>query len=223
MADEIDLNSLVSEDKTDEDNVFTLPDSSFDLSLRISNFSSVKDFETFIKGVERLVRYSGEYKLWVKYITDHLGHSHCALTNESINECPIQVHHHPINLYTVVKGVVNDYLSRERPFASFDIATKVIELHFQNKIGYVVLLSDLHSKYHSGFLNIPIELVHGDYKYILQKYSVEENEYDKICRLCNVHAQDLKQLWSKNDYPGIKEYEEDKKLEEKEPLKELTA
>ena len=233
MDDELNLNVLVStEDKeivtkvsevSNETSVFSLPESGFDLSLRITTFASEKDFDSFIKNVERLVRYSQEYKLWVKYITDHLGQSHCALTNESINECPIEIHHHPINLYSVVKSIINDRLSREMPFSSFDIATKVIELHFQNKIGYVVLLSDLHKKYHSGFLNVPIELVNGDYKYIMQHYSIDENEYDKICCLCNVHIEDMKQVWGRNDYPGVKEHQKEKELPAEPIKKELIA
>jgi len=212
----------IPDEKKDIENVFALPESQFDLSLRITSFPSVKEFDFFVKGVEKLVRYSQEYKLWVRYITDHLGQSKCALTNESINECPVEIHHHPINLYTIVKSVINDTLSKSIPFSSFDIATKVIELHFQNKVGYVVLISDLHSKYHSGFLNIPIEFINGDYKYVLQHYSIEENDYDKICRLCNVHVSDVKQVWGKNNYPGIEEYGEKIDLLPESEHKELT-
>jgi hypothetical protein len=228
MTDEngdLDLLKLASEDttKTNEDNVFSLPDSHFNLPLRISSFNSAKDFENFVKGVERVVRYSQEYKLWVKYISEHLGHSECALTKESINECSLEIHHHPITLYTVVKSVLNDMMSKKQEFSTFDVSTKVIELHFQNKVGYIVLLSDLHKKYHSGFLNLPVELVHGDYKHILQTYSIEENEYDKICRLCGFHLEDMKQTWNKDNYPGIEDEVHRRQLEESSDKKELIA
>jgi hypothetical protein len=203
---DLDLTSLANEESSisNDDNVFSLPNSQFDLPLRITSFPSEKDYENFVKNVERVVRFSQEYKLWAKYITEHLGQSKCALTNETINECCLEIHHHPITLYSVVKSVLNDVMSKNQEFSTFDVATKIIELHFQNKIGYIVLLSDLHKKYHNGFLNLPIELVHGDYKYILQNYSIEENEYDRICRLCNIHLTDIKQVWKKDDYPGIK-------------------
>ena len=218
MTEDLDLLSL-SESETSESNddaVFSLPDSHFDLPLRIKSFNSAKDFENFVKSVERVVRYSQKYKLWVKYITDHLGHSECALSKESINECSLEIHHHPITLYTVVKTLLNHMMSRNEEFSTFDVATKAIEWHFENKIGYVVLLSDLHKKYHSGFLNLPIELVNGDFKYILQNYSIEENEYDKICRLCSVNAEDMKQSWQKDEYPGIEDAVQKKKLESSE-------
>lgn len=205
MDNDFNLLSLATEDtiQSNEDNIFVLPDSQFNLPLRISSFPSEKDYEVFVKNVERIVRYSQEYKLWVKYITDNLGQTKCALTNETINECSLEIHHHPITLYTVVKAVLNDFMTKKLEFSTFDVATKVIELHFQNKIGFIVLLSDLHKKYHNGFLNLPIELVHGDYKYIIQNYTIDENEYDRICSLCNIHLEDAKQLWKKDDYPGI--------------------
>jgi hypothetical protein len=215
---EFDLDTLVKITKdviandTNDTNVFALPDSQFNLPLRIKSFPAVKEFETFIKNAEKQVRNSIEYRLWAQYITDHLGNTHCAITKESMNECPVEIHHHPITLYTIVKSVVNKCLSQDQEFSTFDVATKVIELHFQNKVGYVVLLSSLHHKYHSGFLNIPIELVNGNYKHIIGTYSIDEAEYDKILKLCNVHIDDLKQTWERNNYPGIKEYIEPKVL-----------
>jgi len=211
---DVDLNKLsVPDTMADNDeNVFTLPDSQFELPLRVNSFPSSKDYENFVKNVERVVRYSQEYRLWVKYITEHLGHTKCALTNENINECSLEIHHHPITLYTVVKAVINDSMAKNQEFSTFDIATKVIELHFQNRVGYIVLLSDLHKKYHNGFLNLPVEIVHGEYKYILQNFSIEENEYDKVCRLCNVHLSDMKQTWKKDEYPGIQESEDAKQI-----------
>jgi len=212
---------LTLEDSNDN-NVFELPNSDFNLPLRIKTFPDTKSFEIFIKNAERLVRGSIEYRLWVQYITDHLGHTHCALSKESMSECPVEIHHHPVTLYTIVKGVINKLLSTEQEFSTFDVATKVIELHFQNKVGYVVLISSLHSKYHSGFLNIPIELVNGNYKYIIQNYTVDEEEYDRIAKLCNVHADDLKQSWGRGNYPGINDIPEDHNLLQSEP-KRLTV
>jgi hypothetical protein len=210
-------------DVVNDDSIFKLADSDFELRLRIRSFPSAKEYENFIKSVEKLVRSSHEYRLWVHYITETLGYSTCAFTKESNNECPVIVHHHPITLYTIVKGVVNNFLSKEVEFSSFDVATKVIELHFQNKVGYVAMLSDLHSKYHSGFLNIPIEFVNGDYKHILQVYSIEENEYDKIVKLCGIHVEDVKQSWSRDNYPGVDEYVEKSELSKVEETKKISA
>jgi len=189
--------------KIDKKHTFKLQDNCFDVSLRISTFVSSKEFESFIKNTEKLVRISYEYKLWISYIINNLGQKECALTHESIGECPVVIHHHPVNLYTVVKTIINDFIKHGKEFSTFDIATKVIELHYQNNIGYVVLLSDLHEKFHAGFLKLPIELINGNYKYIFQNYQLEDDELQRIYELCNVHSEDLKLEWSKNSYPGI--------------------
>ena len=185
-------------------NVFSISNSSFDLPLRISTFLSSKDFEKFVKNVERIIRSSVEYRLWVTYIIDNLGQKECALTHENINECPIVIHHHPINLYTIVKTIINDFIKKEQEFSTFDVAIKTIEMHYQNNVGYIVLLSDLHEKFHNSFLKIPIQLVQGNYKYLIQNYQLEDDELQQIYQLCNVQMEDLKMEWSKNNYPGIK-------------------
>ena len=216
---EINLQDISSEksEKVIQENVFSLPDTGLNLPLRISTFVSEKDFDAFVKNVERLVRQSMEYRLWVAYVTENLGHTVCALTNETMNECTLEVHHHPINLYTIVQTIINnDYLAKNREFSTFDVATKIIELHFQNKVGYIVLLSDLHKKFHSGFMNLPIELVNGNYKFILNNYQISESEFDKICRYCNIHLEDIKMVWGKDNYPGIRQEIEKRKLPDSE-------
>lgn len=177
----------------------------FSLSLRVKNFGSEKDMEKFIKCVERLVRYSIEYKHWHSYITDNLGYDSCALTEETMSETKIEIHHHPISLFTVCKAVINKHLNGDEDICSFDIATEVIELHFKNKIGYVALLSNLHEKYHNGYLEIPIELVHGDYMDIVKNYTMDDCDLDKITSLCQVKLETSKSVgWAKNSYPGTK-------------------
>lgn len=193
--------SDVEQDK----NIFKLENSEFELSLRIENFSEEKEMFKFIKSCEKMIRQSPEYRLWVNYIVDVLGQDKCEFTNENIHECSIEVHHHPICLFTIVQTVINDCIAKHEKFSTFDISRKVIELHFQNKVGYVTMLSNLHEKYHNGFLQIPIEFVKGDYKHILTNYQIESEEYTRILSLCTVHKDDIKTLWSKNNYPGIEE------------------
>lgn len=186
-----------------DDNIFKLENSEFELSLRIDGFSDEKEMFKFIKSCEKMVRQSPEYKLWVNYIVDVLGQNRCEFTNENINECSIEVHHHPICLYTIIQTIINDCIAKQERFSTFDISRKTIELHFQNKVGYVTMLSNLHEKYHNGFLQIPIEFVHGDYKHILTNYKIEDDEYKRILSLCNVHKDDVKLSWSKDNYPGV--------------------
>jgi hypothetical protein len=187
----------------EEKNIFKIDNAPFELALRIDGFSNEKEQIAFIKSVEKMVRFSPEYKLWVNYIIDTLGQNKCEFTGEIKGECPVEVHHHPICLYTIVKTVIDQKLKSKQSFCTFDIARDVIELHFQNKVGYVVMLSDLHAKYHNGFMQIPIEFVSGDYKHILHNYEIEKEEYSRILLLCSVHKDDIVQMWSQNNYPGL--------------------
>jgi len=178
--------------------------SPFVLSLRCKSFAAEKQQEAFIRCVEKMVRYSNEYKYWHSYITHNLGFASCALTNESMNETKVEIHHHPISLYSICRSVVSAALNSQEEFCTFDIATRVIELHFKNKVGFVPLLSNLHEKYHNGYLDIPIELIHGDYKHILKNYPMDEVEKDKVLALCQVNLKNSKEVsWAKNKYPGL--------------------
>ena len=201
MADNTEVELPPSE--PDEANVFKIENAPFELSLRIDSFSNEKEEISFIKSVEKMVRFSPEYKLWVNYIVDTLGQNKCEFTGELKGECPVEVHHHPICLYSIVKAVIDDKIRKHIQFCTFDIARDVIELHFQNKVGYVLMLSDLHAKYHNGFMQIPIEFVSGDYKHILTNYEMEKEEYSRILLLCGIHKDDIVQSWSKNNYPGL--------------------
>lgn len=193
-------------------NVLVIENAEFNLPLRIEGFTNEKDCFSFVKAVEKMVRCSPEYRLWTSYILETLGKTKCEFTGEDFEECPIEIHHHPICLFTVVKTVMEDFITKKLPFSTFDIATKTIELHFQNKIGYVVMLSDLHAKYHRGYLQIPVEMVNGDYLFLPTHYTIEDEEYKRILSLCSVHKDALSIGWSKDSYPGINGQIEEKKI-----------
>ena len=58
--------------ESNQENVFKIENSPFELSLRITQFNDDKDEIKFIKSVEKMVRFSPEYRLWVEYIIDTL-------------------------------------------------------------------------------------------------------------------------------------------------------
>jgi len=177
----------------------------FNLTLRIQTFEGEGEYNKFIKNCEKLIRGCLEYKLWRNYITDVLQIQSCAITEENMSETNIDVHHHPASLFTIVKSLVNEKLENEKPFCSFDICVKVIELHFKNIVGFVPLLSDLHAKYHNGFLNIPKSLIKGNYNSYLEEYSkyLDEDDLDNIKEKLSITDHNCN--WSVNNYPAFKE------------------
>jgi len=173
----------------------------FRLPLRIDNFENEAEYKKFIRNCELLVRRSAEYKLWRKYIVDVLQVDKCMITNERMTDVTIEVHHHLPSLFTAVTAVVNKHIENNKEFCSFDIAQKVIELHFGNQIGYATLIKTMHEKFHNGKLTIPIEIIKGNYKQFLAEYSkyIDEEELDKIELRLATDSSNC--TWSRDDYP----------------------
>jgi hypothetical protein len=177
----------------------------FNLSLRIKTFEDEATYNKFIKNCEKLIRGCLEYKLWRDYIVDVLQVQTCAITEERSDQCSTEIHHHPVSLFVIVKSLVNEKLEKEEKFCSFDICTKVIELHFRNCVGFVNLVSSMHEKYHNGFLNIPKSLIKGNYNSFLEEYAkyLDEDELETINSRLSITESNCN--WSANDYPTLKE------------------
>jgi len=174
----------------------------FRLALRISNFENEAAYKKFIKNCEMLVRRCNEYGLWRKYILDVLQADHCMITNESNNQVTVEIHHHVPSLYILVTSLINKQLDDEKEFCSFDIAQQAIQLHYENRIGYVMLLRSMHEKFHNGHLDIPISFVRGNYNHFLETYSryLDEPDLDKLQARLAINETNVS--WSRDDYPA---------------------
>lgn len=177
----------------------------FRLSLRIRTFESESEFVKFVRNCEKLVRGCLEYKLWKDYIVDVLGVNSCMITQERIDECTIEIHHHIPSLFVLMKALVNRRMEKEEEFSTFDIAQEAIDLHFTNRVGYVTLIKSIHEKFHNGFLDIPISLVKGDYNYFVNEFSkyLEEEELETIQTRMTVDENNCR--WERGKYPGLME------------------
>lgn len=176
------------------------------LSLRINSFESEKELARFVKSCEFMIRKSVEYKLWILYIKETLGLVKCEITGEYSNQTGIEIHHHPVTLYHIVEAVISEKISREESFCSFDIAMDVIKLHFENKLGFIPLVETIHSKYHNGFIEIPIELISGNYQFLLDHYIkyLDEKTKEYIIGKTKINRSNCgwNVVWSKDNYPA---------------------
>jgi hypothetical protein len=172
------------------------------LPLRVTNFENEAHFKKFIKNCELLVRRSNEYSSWRNYIIEILGLNTCHITEEHISEVTVEVHHHIPSLFSVVSGVINRKINSQESFCSFEVAMEVIQLHFENRIGYTVLIRSMHEKFHNGCLAIPINLIHGNYNYFIQHYGgyLENDELEKINQRLQVTETTVN--WTRNNYPA---------------------
>jgi len=161
----------------------------FTLSLKTRNFENEAELTKYVRNCEKLIRGSHEYKLWRQYIIDVLGINSCMITNESMAEVTVEVHHHIPSLYTLVKCIINKKLTNEIEFSTFDICLDTIELHFLNRVGYAVLLKSIHEKHHNGYMPIPIESIKGNYSRFLRDYTqyIDEDDLNFINEKLTVH------------------------------------
>jgi len=147
-----------------------------------------------------MIRRSVEYKEWRNYIVDVLQINECMITHERMDEVTIEVHHHLPSLYVLVTALVNKCIEENIEFCTFDICQQAIEIHFQNRVGYVTLLKSIHEKFHNGKLDIPVEFVQGDYNYFIREYSkyLDESDIETIQSRLAVHEHNC--TWSRNNY-----------------------
>lgn len=194
LKDEIEVKSNVESLELYSDNY------PFSLSLRISNFESEGEYKKFVKGCERMVRSSLEYRHWKRYIIDVLQINECMITHEKISDLTIEVHHHLPSMYVLVCALVNRRIENNEEFCTFDVAQEAIDLHFQNKIGYVTLIKSMHEKFHNGKLGIPINLIKGDYRYFINTFSkyLDEADLATIDERQVIHETNC--TWSRDDY-----------------------
>jgi len=172
------------------------------LPLRISNFENEAHFKKFILNCELLIRRSNEYSSWRNYIIEILGLNTCHITEEHITEVAVDVHHHIPSLFAIVSGVINRKINNDESFCSFDIAMDVIKLHFENRIGYTILIKSMHEKFHNGCLDIPINLIHGNYNYFIQNYGgyLDNEQLEKVNQRLRVTRNTVS--WTRNNYPA---------------------
>lgn len=163
----------------------------YTLTLRKEDFDNDKDLTKFVNNCEKMVRMSGEYRIWTEYIREALGYHSCQITGELHNQTRVEIHHHPITLFSIVKGVVLRNIASKKQFCTFDVATEVIQLHYELKAPFCLLVKSLHDKYHNGYLEIPIDMVHGDYNYFINNYIsfFEDDEASSIISKLSVNRQ----------------------------------
>ena len=204
MKSEISLTDLIKSDV--ERLEISSENYPFNLPLRISTFEGEKEYIAFVKNCEKAVRGCVEYKLWRNYIRDILQIQTCVLTHERLDQTTVDIHHHLPSLFILIKAIVAKRIEEENPFSTFDIALETIEFHFQNRVGFVPLVSSLHEKFHNGYLKIPIEMVKGDFKYFIDNYFkyLEDEDLDVMNQRIIVKMEDCGDYhWDSSHYPGL--------------------
>jgi hypothetical protein len=170
----------------------------YTLSLKRTEFNDDKEQIKYIKKVENIIRKSPEYGDWTRYVKEALGFFYCVISGENSSQVTVDIHHHPISMFSIVRTIVNSYVNAGKPFCSFDICQDVINLHYQNNIGFIPIIRSLHEKFHNGFLNIPMEMVKGQWTYLIDNYFIDEEDMEVITERKNISFSNCG--WVRNQY-----------------------
>jgi hypothetical protein len=140
-------------------------------------FRSNNDRIKFIKGTEKLIRSSMEYKDYIKFLKDHMDMNRCIILKNIVNgngkHYSIEIHHEPFTLFDLVDISLCKADLEGMPRNQLKIAEEVMELHYAGLIGLVPLTKTQHELVTNGKVFIPLSKIYQDYA----KYYKEYKEY----------------------------------------------
>jgi hypothetical protein len=150
----------IERDEEDGNPTFKVENCFYGESFLKYHFVDDKELTRYIKKVEFMVRSSNEYKAFIGYLKQELSINHCTILNK-LNDSTVSVemHHIPFTLYDIVNTIILFYLSKEKGFNTFSIASDVMRLHYENMIGLVPLSKTIHEldvidKYHLNVITV---------------------------------------------------------------------
>ena len=134
-----------------------------------------KDYEHYIKDIERIIRRSYEYKQFIAYLRDNMNMNKCAFLNNVNNQesygVKIEIHHYPFTLRDIVEIVYRKRCHYEEPISVYMVAKEVMELHYKLMVGLIPLSETIHQLAHNGKIFIPVDKVLGRYNLFVDYYS----------------------------------------------------
>lgn len=162
-----------------------------------------KDFQKYIKDVERAVRGSIEYRRFIAYLRDYMGMDRCAFfentTRDRDSSIKIELHHYPFTLYDICKIVYNKRLFHKESLEREMIAKEVMQLHYQLLVGLIPVSKTIHELAHNEWIFIPVQNVLGNWIAFKDAYKdfLEPDQEDVIQRIIEFSENYEEQ--SKND------------------------
>jgi len=126
------------------------PQSYYKLPYYATAFYEEGEFNKFIKNVEKDVRKSDEYSAYLWNLRNQ-GLEACSfLGNVNDENATIEFHHYPFTLFDIVATVTEKRLFNKEPTSTFLVASEVLKLHFDNKVGLLPLSKTVHELAHAG-------------------------------------------------------------------------
>ena len=125
-----------------------------------------------IQNIEKIVRASYHYKIYIYYLKNFLKMDECAFYEGfSIkNGLSVEIHHEPFTLYEYTYAVCKKHIEEKGYFRIMEVADEVSKLHYEFLVGLVPLNKTAHKLVHNQQLNIHPDLTLGDWEKFYQMY-----------------------------------------------------
>lgn len=155
----------------------------------VYNLDDEKDFEKFIKDIEKSVRNSFEYKQFIGYLRDYMDMNKCAFiantTRDRDSKIKIEIHHYPFTLYDIVKIVYNKRVFNRESVELEMVAKEVMQIHYELLVGLIPLSKTVHELAHNEWIFIPVDKVLGNWQHFMAVYKdfMEVDTADVIERI----------------------------------------
>lgn len=141
---------------------------------QVYNLEDDKDYEHFIKDIERVVRKSFEYRAFTKYLRENMDMNKCSflkgVTNEETFDIRIEIHHYPFSLRDIVEIVYRKRCNYMESLTVQMVAKEVMKLHYMLMVGLIPLSKTVHKLAHNGRIFIPSDKVLGRYNLFVDYY-----------------------------------------------------
>lgn len=170
-------------------------------TLNQTEFLDGKEFKSFIKSCEKLIRTSLEYRNFV-FRMKELGLNHCTyFYNITNDDTSIELHHYPFTLYQIVEIVIDSFLKNNKPINTLIISDFVLALHYKLIIGIVPLTKTIHELAHKGSVFINTNQVLGNYKKFVEEFSesISSDYLDDLKKLEELSKESVLSFKDNND------------------------
>lgn len=151
-----------------------------------------RDYQKFVKSVERVARGSKELKGYIKYLKDNLDQDRCAIFNAiNMTNASIELHHYPFSMYDITDIMIRYKMAIGEEYSTISLAKEIAEIHYRGMIGLVPLSKTVHELVHEGDIFIPLQWIHGNFTEFVKKYNAGMTgaHFDSLLKLIRMSKQ----------------------------------
>lgn len=185
----INPDNITFYDKSEEENSITINDIT-PYTKEEYNLFDQKDFQKYMKDIEKNVRDSFEYRYkLLPFLREYMNMNECSfyqnINNIDTFKIKIEIHHSPFTLYDICKIVFDKRSYYNQALDVQSVAEEVTLLHYCGLVGLIPLSETVHELVHMGYLFIPTTKVLGRYKDFIQIYRQWIDQDEEMVNILN--------------------------------------